>query len=137
MCYIHYYSSVVGGVANFSVPRVTFPLTVQLLGLPWYRYPTLLGLLVSVGGLTESTVGCYWKHTTHPSCCVLTQVRESSASLLHHLGKSAQELDVFAELLLRIFKDHSGEARVVIPFLKTLDLLFSNGIFDVYTSSEK
>ena len=28
----------------------------RLLGLPAYRYHTLLGLAVSVGGLTESTV---------------------------------------------------------------------------------
>lgn len=29
---------------------------VRLLDLPTYRYPSLLGILISVGGLTESTV---------------------------------------------------------------------------------
>ena len=41
---------------NWTAPQFSFPLTVQLLSLPTYRYPTLLGLAVSVGGLTESTV---------------------------------------------------------------------------------
>lgn len=47
-----------GNVAtNWLVARKSFPLTVQLLKVPCYRYHTLLGLVVSVGGLTESTVG--------------------------------------------------------------------------------
>ena len=43
-------------VVNWTAPQTTFPLTVRLLGLPDYSYHTLLGLVVSVGGLTESTV---------------------------------------------------------------------------------
>lgn len=41
---------------NWSVAATTFPLTVQLLALPEYTYHTLLGLVASCGGLTESTV---------------------------------------------------------------------------------
>lgn len=41
---------------NWSVPQASFPLMVRLLDLPTYRYPSLLGTLISVGGLTESTV---------------------------------------------------------------------------------
>ena len=41
---------------NWTVPQVSFPLTVPLLGLASYTYSCLLGLVVSVGGLTESTV---------------------------------------------------------------------------------
>ena len=44
------------GEMNWSSPHLTFPLTVQLLSMPSYLAPTLLGVLVSVGGLTESTV---------------------------------------------------------------------------------
>ena len=36
--------------------RLSFPLTVKLLGFDEYCYNTLLGLCVSVGGLTESLV---------------------------------------------------------------------------------
>lgn len=41
---------------NWNAPSQAFPLITQLLGLPAYRYHVLLGLAVSVGGLTESTV---------------------------------------------------------------------------------
>ena len=41
---------------NWTVPQLSFPLTIPLLRLPTYTYSCLLGLTVSVGGLTESTV---------------------------------------------------------------------------------
>lgn len=41
---------------NWTAPSQAFPRITQLLGLPAYRYHVLLGLAVSVGGLTESTV---------------------------------------------------------------------------------
>lgn len=41
---------------NWAAPSQAFPRVAQLLGLPAYRYHVLLGLAVSVGGLTESTV---------------------------------------------------------------------------------
>ena len=51
----HLYRSVTSEL-NWSAPQSSFPLTVQLLRLPSYSYHTLLGIVVSVGGLTESTV---------------------------------------------------------------------------------
>uniref|UniRef100_A0AAZ3PN51 Tubulin-specific chaperone D n=1 Tax=Oncorhynchus tshawytscha TaxID=74940 RepID=A0AAZ3PN51_ONCTS len=41
---------------NWNAPSQAFPHITQLLRLPQYQYHTLLGLTVSVGGLTESTV---------------------------------------------------------------------------------
>lgn len=41
---------------NWSAPAQAFPRVTRLLALPSYRYHVLLGLVVSVGGLTESTV---------------------------------------------------------------------------------
>ncbi len=41
---------------NWAVPATTFPKFVDLLALPTYTYNVLLGLTVSVGGLTESLV---------------------------------------------------------------------------------
>lgn len=41
---------------NWNAPSQAFPRITQLLALPTYRYHVLLGLAVSVGGLTESTV---------------------------------------------------------------------------------
>uniref|UniRef100_A0A1A8GXV9 Tubulin-specific chaperone D n=1 Tax=Nothobranchius korthausae TaxID=1143690 RepID=A0A1A8GXV9_9TELE len=42
---------------NWNAPSQAFKYIAQLLGLPEYQYHTLLGLSVSVGGITESTVG--------------------------------------------------------------------------------
>ena len=42
---------------NWNAPSQAFQYITQLLGLPQYQYHTLLGLTVSVGGITESTVG--------------------------------------------------------------------------------
>ena len=41
---------------NWAAPSESFPKSVQLLSLPTYQYSALLGLIVSVGGLTESLV---------------------------------------------------------------------------------
>jgi hypothetical protein len=41
---------------NWSVAHLSFPFTVQLLDVRPYSYRTLLGLIISVGGLTESIV---------------------------------------------------------------------------------
>jgi hypothetical protein len=43
---------------NWSSPTECFPRVTQLLSLETYQYPVLLGLTVSVGGLTESLVSC-------------------------------------------------------------------------------
>lgn len=42
---------------NWNAPSQAFQYITQLLGLPQYQCHTLLGLTVSVGGITESTVG--------------------------------------------------------------------------------
>ena len=41
---------------NWSAPADCFPRITKLLGLPSFRRSVLLGLTVSVGGLTESLV---------------------------------------------------------------------------------
>lgn len=51
---------------NWAAPSQAFPRITQLLGLPVYRYHVLQGLVVSVGGLTASTVsrrGFVWAST--------------------------------------------------------------------------
>ena len=44
---------------NWAAPSDTFPRFTQLLRLDQYMYSVLLGLTVSVGGLTESLVRSY------------------------------------------------------------------------------
>lgn len=45
---------------NWSAPSQAFQYITKLLGLCQYQYHTLLGLCVSVGGITETTVGQKW-----------------------------------------------------------------------------
>ena len=91
----------------------TFPRTVQLLGLATYRHAALTGLVVSVGGLTESLV------------------KYSSSSLLEYLGVLEEgELAEFGNEILNVFKRNQGTSRITIPTLKCLDLLFCHGTLE-------
>uniref|UniRef100_A0A674AJ70 Tubulin-specific chaperone D n=1 Tax=Salmo trutta TaxID=8032 RepID=A0A674AJ70_SALTR len=93
---------------NWNAPSQAFPHITQLLRLP--QYHTLLGLTVSVGGLTESTV------------------RFSSQSLFDHLMLIQQDtaaLGQFSDALLRVFRDNLRNDRVSIPFLKMLDQMLA------------
>uniref|UniRef100_A0A8C9TIV3 Tubulin-specific chaperone D n=1 Tax=Scleropages formosus TaxID=113540 RepID=A0A8C9TIV3_SCLFO len=81
---------------NWKAPSEAFPHITQLLRLPRYQYHTLLGLTVSVGGLTASTV-CF-----------------SSQSLFDYLKGIQQDrhmLEQFSATLLQIFRDHLSNDR--------------------------
>ncbi|TNM96804.1 hypothetical protein fugu_014960 [Takifugu bimaculatus] len=76
---------------NWLAPSQAFQHITKLLGLPDFQYHILLGLSVSVGGITESTV------------------QFSSQSLFDHLRQIQNDkatLEEFAYTLLRIFKDN-------------------------------
>ncbi|XP_066530722.1 tubulin-specific chaperone D [Hoplias malabaricus] len=106
---------------NWNAASQAFPHVAQLLRLPLYQYHTLLGLAVSVGGLTESTV------------------RFSSHSLFEQLKsiqQDSKELQIFGDTLLRIFSDNLRNDRVSIPLLKMLDQMLANGCFDIFISEE-
>ncbi|XP_046893536.1 tubulin-specific chaperone D [Hypomesus transpacificus] len=106
---------------NWNAPSQAFPRITQLLHLAQYQYDALLGLTVSVGGLTESTV------------------RFSSQSLFDHLKEIQQDraaLGQFENTLLSIFRDHLHNDRVSIPFLKMLDQMLANSCFEIFTSED-
>ncbi|BFZ03564.1 hypothetical protein BsWGS_06603 [Bradybaena similaris] len=104
---------------NFSAESDTYPLFSKLLALPEYSYSVLLGLVVSVGGITESIV------------------KFSSASLqeyLKNLLPNRQALLEFFEVLLTLFKEHQRDDRVSLPIMKTLDHILSWGLIDSLAS---
>ncbi|XP_069510643.1 tubulin-specific chaperone D isoform X2 [Ambystoma mexicanum] len=106
---------------NWNAASQAFPRITQLLGLSAFRYHVLLGITVSVGGLTESTV------------------RYSSQSLFDYLRtiqSEEQPLNSFCNLLLKLFKDNLHNDRVSIPILKMLDQMLSNGCFEIFTEKE-
>uniref|UniRef100_A0A3Q1JU41 Tubulin-specific chaperone D n=1 Tax=Anabas testudineus TaxID=64144 RepID=A0A3Q1JU41_ANATE len=108
-------------VLNWNAPSQAFQYITQLLGLPQYQYHTLLGVTVSVGGITESTV------------------HFSSQSLFDYLKgiqSNSAALTQFGDTLLRIFKDNLRNDRVSIPFLKMLNQMLANSCFEIFTTQE-
>ncbi|CAH3037220.1 unnamed protein product [Porites lobata] len=106
---------------NWSAPSECFPRITKLLGLPSYRDPVLLGLTVSVGGLTESLV------------------RFSYTSLLKFLksiNDSEKEMAAFGETLLKMYRNNQKNDRIIVPLFKMLDMLLSNGCFDMFAKEE-
>ncbi|XP_066442749.1 tubulin-specific chaperone D [Eleutherodactylus coqui] len=106
---------------NWNAPSQAFPRITQLLALTTYRYYVLMGLTVSVGGLTESTV------------------RYSALSLFEYLRSIQNDADAmgaFSKTLLQIFRDNQRNDRVSIPLLKMLDQLLANGCFELFAQEE-
>ncbi|KAM4664656.1 tubulin-specific chaperone D [Discoglossus pictus] len=106
---------------NWNAPSQAFPKITQLLGLPTYRYYVLMGLAVSVGGLTESTV------------------RYSAQSLFEYLRciqSDVESMGPFCKTLLQVFRDNQHKDRVSIPLMKMLDQMLANGCFDIFTLEE-
>ncbi|XP_054449170.1 tubulin-specific chaperone D [Pteronotus mesoamericanus] len=106
---------------NWTAPSQAFPRITRLLGLPTYRYHVLLGLAVSVGGLTESTV------------------RHSTQSLFAHMKgiqSDRQALESFSGTLLQVFEDNLLNYRVSVPLLKMLDQMLAHGCFDLFAVEE-
>ncbi|KAM6175778.1 tubulin-specific chaperone D isoform 2-T2 [Erethizon dorsatum] len=106
---------------NWNAPSQAFPRITQLLGLPTYRYHVLLGLAVSVGGLTESTV----RHST-----------QSLFEYMKGIQQDPQALGSFSGTLLQVFEDNLLNDRVSVSLLKMLDQMLANGCFDIFTREE-
>ncbi|NXD96985.1 TBCD protein, partial [Chaetorhynchus papuensis] len=106
---------------NWNAASEAFPRITQLLGLPAYQYYVLLGLSVSVGGLTETTL------------------RYSAQSLFDYMKKIQSDpsaLESFCETLLKVFEDNLRNDRVSVPLLTMLDQMLANGCFDMFTEQE-
>nr|XP_020023721.1 tubulin-specific chaperone D-like [Castor canadensis] len=106
---------------DWKAASQAFPLITQLLGLPTYRYYVLLGLAVSVGGLTASTI----RHST-----------QSLFEYVKGIQSDPQALGNFSETLLQVFEDNLLNDRVSVSLLKMLNQLLANGCFDIFTTEE-
>ncbi|NWR76449.1 TBCD protein, partial [Centropus unirufus] len=106
---------------NWNAASEAFPRITQLLGLSAYQYYVLLGLSVSVGGLTETTL------------------RYSAQSLFDYMKKIQNDpsaMESFCESLLKVFEDNLRNERVSVPLLTMLDQMLANGCFDIFTMQE-
>ncbi|KAM9843702.1 tubulin-specific chaperone D [Aulostomus maculatus] len=106
---------------DWKAPSQAFQYITQLLGLPQYQYHTLMGLTLSVGGITQSTV----RFSSQWLFDYLRGIQENNA-----------ELEQFGNTLLSILKDNLRNDRVSIPFLKMLSQILSNSCFEIFTTQE-
>eukprot|EP00986_Skeletonema_menzelii_P017354 scaffold19153_cov80-Skeletonema_menzelii.AAC.9 len=102
---------------NWSNPAVTFPLLMRAVNIDGFFSPILEGIVVSVGGLTESVS------------------KNSTASLFEWIRvcrqlKATQKILQMGEVFLGLFHRFKRNGRVLIPLLSTLDKLLSHGYLE-------
>lgn len=102
---------------NWALASETYPKMMKIMELPIYHDAIVAGLILSVGGLTEAVV------------------KSSSKSLLEwtkskKLKKEFEPLTKLSHVLLSLFSEHAGEDRVILPLMKTLELLLEAEVFD-------
>lgn len=103
---------------NWNSGADTFPKFVQLIQFPCYTYHLLLGLICSVGGMTE------------------TLVKNSSASLFAYLKseeakKGVVEIKRICDTVHEIFCDYQKVDRISVPMFRFLDKLMSSGALEL------
>ncbi|KAI8380956.1 tubulin folding cofactor D C terminal-domain-containing protein [Radiomyces spectabilis] len=103
---------------DWSSPAMLYPVMVNLLALPEYRFDLLTGLIASAGGMTESLV-------RHSSACLIDYA--------DRLPVTADETDLCLELvatdILQIFANYEKQDRVTIPLLDVVGLLYESAVF--------
>ncbi|GAA36522.2 tubulin-specific chaperone D [Clonorchis sinensis] len=99
----------------------TFRKFVPLLDLPEFRFRLVLGLSVSVGGLTEDTVLCSSEALT-------------SHLLLHESDKVFVE--EFLCVVLQVFETFCHEERIIVPYFKFIDFLLNDPVISSITDRE-
>ncbi|XP_067133607.1 tubulin-specific chaperone D [Centruroides vittatus] len=97
---------------NWSSPADTFPCFVQLLSFEKYTYNLLLGLTVSVGGLTESLV----KHSY-----------SSLANYLNGIKSDSTHLKYICDTLVQILSNNLQNERIIVSYFRMTDLLLTSG----------
>ncbi|KAK9710946.1 Tubulin folding cofactor D C terminal [Popillia japonica] len=99
---------------NWNSAATTFPKFVQLIDFNEYQYNLLLGLVCSIGGLTETLV----KNSSHFFFDKLKEVENS---------KGSTEIIRLSDIICKIFLDYQKVDRITVPMFRFLDKLFSSG----------
>ena len=103
--------------SELLIPTESFKVTVRAIKLDTYRKFVLAGLVISIGGVSESVI------------------RAASSSLLEQVKDLSQDkelLDKFTIDLIEVYKDCIKQPRLIIPFLKMTDSLLTNACFEEY-----
>eukprot|EP00124_Ichthyophonus_hoferi_P000418 Ihof_evm11s15 gene=Ihof_evmTU11s15 len=96
-----------------------FPLILPFLSISSYRSSAFLSLATAAGSTGESTV-------RHATSCLLSYM----------IGLDVQEVGVLGDILLNLLRENKSCDRIVIPLLKTTDMLLANGCFANHPSKD-
>jgi len=109
---------------NWANPESTFPLLMRVINIDTFFESIVSGLVISVGGLTESVT----KHSSKQFMDYLRVLQKQRLS---------SRIVKLGHVLLRLFDKHTKEGRVILPLLKTLDKLLSHGCLDFLLHEQK
>ncbi|XP_018565799.1 tubulin-specific chaperone D [Anoplophora glabripennis] len=101
-------------ILNWNSASATFPKFVQLIRLPPYTYSVMLGMICSVGALTETLV----KNSSHSLFSYLKEEMKSGG---------VTEIERMCDVIYKIFVDHQKNDRITVPMFRFLDKLFDSG----------
>lgn len=96
----------------------TFPLFCSMLKLSEYSEKLLIGLVGSIGQLTESLI------------------KYSSSSFLDFLKANDEEVPKICDLTLKVFRNHLLNERITYPLLNFLEMILSSGVLVMILEDE-
>lgn len=111
-----------GERVNWAHPAHVFPRLIGVLSSERYFHPIISGLIIAVGGLSETVV--------RESTKVLLQFTKQAKDAESRGDERSVKIKHLGDSLLVLLCEHAGDDRVVVPLLKTLILLFRNGVFE-------
>lgn len=100
---------------NWSMAHDTFPLVVRMMDIPEYTEAVTAGLVLSVGGLTESVVKA-------SKTALIDWVRS------HLEAKDFGLLSRFSFILVTLLTRHQKDDRITLPLLNTIAILLESGL---------
>ncbi|GAB2272008.1 hypothetical protein Dimus_006833 [Dionaea muscipula] len=107
---------------NWAEPTFSYPRFVQILGLSCYRRFVLSGLVIAVGGLQESL-------RKASLTALLDYLQATTETKVDDLTKwESRELILSTEIIW-VLQQYRKCDRVIIPTLKTIEILFGKQIF--------
>jgi hypothetical protein len=130
-------------IVDWSAPGEMFPRLVYFLALSQYRASALAGMSLSVGGLTESLIRhsgssllAFVKSLVDQSALPTASADTSRLILPISLPSHSQLCADLCNDFLSILTTNRGDARVVLPTWKTIELLLENDAFRKYSGFE-
>ena len=103
---------------NWSQPAYVFPFLANILDSEVYYQAIISGMVIAVGGLTETVVKA-------SNAALLKYCHEKKAS-----GNGYFILNRLNSALVHLFQENMGNDRIIIPLLKTLEVLLRNSIYE-------